>query len=208
MRSTSEEMAQFFSNLSITGPKLAVLSVVAEHSDAFVPKTSLSTFPQPITSLHKPEYVTFDYDHLLDVCKSVSLTVTDEMAEQVEAQTRQQANSKLWFKYRAGRITASNMKAVCRTNSMNPSKSLIKKICYPDLFVFNSKQTDWGRKHEKLAVEKYIKAEKKNHENLQVSGNGLFINPRWPHIGASPDSIVQCDCCGKRVLEVKCPYSH
>ena len=53
-----------------------------------------------------------------------------------------------------------------------------------------------------------MKAVKKDHQNLQVSENGLFINPRWPHIGASPDGIVQCDCCDKHVLEIKCPYSH
>ena len=26
-------------------------------------------------------------------------------------------------------------------------------------------------------------------------------------MGASPDSIVYCDCCDRRVLEVKCPFS-
>lgn len=100
------------------------------------------------------------------------------------------------------------MKAVCHTDSSNPSKSLIKRICYPELFVFTSKQTDWGWKNEKLAREEYMKAARKDHENLEVVENGLFINPKWPHIGASPDGIVKCDCCGKRVLEVKCPYSH
>ena len=208
MRSTSDELTQLFSALSITGPKVAVLSVVPEYSDVYVPKTTLSTFPQPIASLYKLEYVSLGYQCLLDVCKDVTLTVTHEMAEQVELQTRQQANSKLWFKYRAGRVTASNMKAVCHTDSTKPSKSLIKRICYPELFVFTSKQTDWGRKHEKLAREEYIKAVSKDHQNLQVLENGLVINPRWPYIGASPDGIVECDCCDKRVLEVKCPYNH
>ena len=27
-------------------------------------------------------------------------------------------------------------------------------------------------------------------------------------MGASPDGFTQCDCCGKGVLEVKCPYTH
>ena len=26
-------------------------------------------------------------------------------------------------------------------------------------------------------------------------------------MGASPDGIVQCDCCGKGVVEIKCPFS-
>jgi len=36
-------------------------------------------------------------------------------------------------------------------------------------------------------------------------GNGLFINPEWPFIGASLDSIV---CHGKCTLEIKCPLYH
>ena len=147
-RCTGEELTD---NLSVTGPMLAVLSVAPEHSDVFVPKITLSTFPQPIALLHKSEYITLEYHQLLDVCESVSLAVTSEMAEQVEAQTKSQANSKLWYKYRAGRVTASNMKTVCHTDSTNLSQSLIKRICYPKLFMFNSKQTEWGRKHENLA---------------------------------------------------------
>jgi len=41
-----------------------------------------------------------------------------------------------------------------------------------------------------------------------VSNSVLVINPQWPFIGACPDGIVECNCCGKGVLEIKCPYSH
>ena len=34
-----------------------------------------------------------------------------------------------------------------------------------------------------------------------------MVHPCYPHLGASPDGIVTCDCCGKGVLEIKCPYS-
>ena len=27
-------------------------------------------------------------------------------------------------------------------------------------------------------------------------------------MGASPDGLIECKCCGKGVLEIKCPYSH
>ena len=133
-RSTSDELASLFQALSVIEPKVGVLSVVSEYSDVYVPKITLPSFPQPITSLHKSEYVELEYHDLLDVCQSTfdALTITEEMAEQVELEIRQQAKSNLWYKFRAGRITASNMKAVCRTNSANPSKSLIKRICYPD----------------------------------------------------------------------------
>ena len=82
------------------------------------------------------------YHDLLDVCENVSLVLTEEMAKQVELETRQQASSKLWYKYQAGRVTASNMKAVCHTDSTNSSQSLIKGICYSGLFVFTNKQTE------------------------------------------------------------------
>ena len=36
----------------------------------------------------------------------------------------------------------------------------------------------------------------------------MYINPKWPFIGASPDGIVKCDCCAEGVVEIKCPYKH
>ena len=36
------------------------------------------------------------------------------------------------------------MKGVCHT-----SQSLIKSVCYPEVFSFTSKETSWGYKHEK-----------------------------------------------------------
>jgi hypothetical protein len=62
----------------------------------------------------------------------------------------------------------------------------------------------WGCEHEKVAVETYIDYSK-HHKGLIVKPAGFFINPEWPYIGASPDGIVDCDCCGRGTLEVKCP---
>ena len=50
-----------------------------------------------------------------------------------------------------------------------------------------------------------IKAKKKH---MQTSESGLVLNPEWPHLGASPDGKVQCDCRGQGILEIKCPYCH
>ena len=43
--------------------------------------------------------------------------------------------------------------------------------------------------------------------NHHVQDSGLHINPSFPHLGASPDGIVQFECCGNGVLEIKCPYN-
>ena len=100
------------------------------------------------------------------------------------------------------------MKSVCHTDTANPAQSLVKSICYPEEFAFTSKSTSWGIKQEDAARELYFKHTAPNHDCFVVSNSGLVINPQWPFIGAFPDGIVECNCCGKGVLEIKCPYSH
>ena len=34
------------------------------------------------------------------------------------------------------------------------------------------------------------------------------MNSSYPHLGATPDRIINCDCCGDGVIEIKCPYKH
>ena len=53
-----------------------------------------------------------------------------------------------------------------------------------------------------------MKKVKEEHTDLTVHDSGLLINPNWPFIGASPDGVVSCACCGKGTLEIKCPYCH
>ena len=65
----------------------------------------------------------------------------------------------------------------------------------------------WGIEHEKTAVEAYISYAQVNHPSLKVTTSGLYVNPLAPHLGASPDGIVSCECCSIGLLEVKCPYS-
>ena len=206
--STESEMANFFESLSNCKTKPAVLSVVPMFSENYVPKSSLVTFPKPLTTLYQSDFLQLNYDKLLEHCESVLVDITQEMANTVEQETRAQSQSKFWFKQRAGRVTASKMKAVCHTNLAHPSHSLIKTICYPEEFSFSSKQTAYGSKNEKKARELYYKTSIKNHDDFELSESGLVINPKWPVIGASPDGVVNCTCCGKGVLEIKCPYSH
>ena len=45
------------------------------------------------------------------------------------------------------------------------------------------------------------------HINWSRQKAGLMVDTDLPFIGASVDSITNCECHGKRVVEVKCPYS-
>lgn len=46
------------------------------------------------------------------------------------------------------------------------------------------------------------------HTNFTICDAGLFISTERPYIGASPDAIVACDCCGRGVVEIKCPFCY
>lgn len=47
-----------------------------------------------------------------------------------------------------------------------------------------------------------------SHEHFVVTDSGLNVNPQWPHLGASPDGLVNCDCCGQGSCEIKCPFCY
>ena len=88
----------------------------------------------------------------------------------------------------------------------SPVQTLIKSICCPESSKFSTEATRWGCDHEKAAVNQFVEHIKRFHEDLTVEESGLIINPKYPHLGASPDRVVSCNCCGIFVLEVKCPH--
>ena len=115
------------------------------------------------------------------------------MVLSVEEATREQSTSRLWYTSRAGRVTASRMESICRTNHSKPARSLLNAICYPE-HRFTTTATQWGCKHEKLARECYTLQEE--HDDATVKINGLVLNCKWPQLAASPDSIeIKCTFC-------------
>ena len=64
----------------------------------------------------------------------------------------------------------------------------------------------WGCTHEKSAIDAYTQNTTSRHQNFTVSEVGLFLNETTPFIGASPDGLIECTCCEKGTLEIKCPY--
>ena len=81
---------------------------------------------------------------------SLQLCHSKEMAEAVKRSTHDQSNSKLWYKYHAGRVTASRMKAVCKTNASLPSQSLIKSAILRHFVSLYTSATKWSCDHERL----------------------------------------------------------
>ena len=81
-------------------------------------------------------------------------------------------------------------------------------MCYPVENRFETEATKWGLNHEKVAIRCLIrKLEEDEHENVRVENCGIFVSEDHPFIRATPDSIILCDCCGKQLVEVKCPFT-
>ena len=60
---------------------------------------------------------------------------------------------------------------------------------------------------EPEAKESFCDMMKKIHRGFQAQECGLFVYKEEPFLGASPDLLVNCDCCGEGLLEIRCPFS-
>ena len=151
-----------------------------------------------------------------DVTKTFfeSIEVTCDQVDKIEEASRGQSESEVWKNQRKGRITASichtvftKYKSVVR----NPTKKqkvspLVSEIVFGGPPLDHIEAVKWGREHEKNAREDFVRTISPRHENFTVKTSGLHVCKEFPYIAASPDGIVDCECCGKAVLELKCPY--
>ena len=65
----------------------------------------------------------------------------------------------------------------------------------------------YGRDIEMEVVNTFAEYIKNYHQDCIISECGLVLDETMPYIGASPDQLMSCSCCGKACIEIKCPYS-
>ena len=138
--------------------------------------------------------------------------------DDIETATVGQSQNEAWQTYRKGRITASNIYRVFTkvetikksdknkdsdTRFQNLVDNLLGRSPPPE----NLPALEYGRKMKTVAKQKYIEWFKENHRVTSYRECGLFIDETKQYLGASPDLIVECSCCGKGVVEIKRPYS-
>ena len=183
----------------------AVLSLVQPYSDQYIPKSLDGSLPKLLTDLFDKGHMQATLNDLVAVGERVMSSYKCTMSEVQAAEqlTKDQANSKVWFQLRAGRVTASNLKAVCCTKPEKPSVSLVMTICYPELKKFRSRATTWGCKHENTGRKVYNTIQSQNHDGFSVSASGLHISLEEGFMAASPDGLVSCNCCGDGICEIK-----
>lgn len=201
----ASDISKFYAALNECPHKAAVLSLIPPYSEQFVSDCPLPI--SPLTTLFSHGYESLSIPELISVAETVDITVAENEADTVELLTRGQSSNKAWYHLRAGRVTGSNFKEVCCTDSEKPSVSLLRRICYPSECRVKVPATEWGVLKETAAVAKY-KQFLTSHKDVTVEKCGLVINADFAFMGASTDAFVSCACCGNGVVEVKCPYKY
>ena len=92
-----------------------------------------------------------------------------------------------------GNCVTQGMKRLLFPLLKNMPRIKIQKCCYRR-----------GNENENHARHKYCEYIWKSHVNHSVDLSGVILNPDFPYLGASPDGIVNCLCCGLGCLEIKC----
>lgn len=138
------------------------------------------------------------------------LELTDEDRQEIETNTQDQNESEIWHKVRKGRITASNWYRVytrVETLKKHPHtdmSALVASFVNPPNLT-HLPQINKGKETEKEAIAAAYRWLEQHHHEVKLIPCGLFVDEKHPFIGATPDSIIECACHGKSVLEVKCP---
>lgn len=65
----------------------------------------------------------------------------------------------------------------------------------------------WGRKKEPAARSAYKELIEASHEDTKFHECGLFISLETSFVGATPDGLLSCSCCGEALYELKCSYA-
>ena len=163
----------------------------------------------PVTPLSLPAMVSAGI-------QTVTETFTDEQKTALEECTRGQSDTEAWIEQRKGGITGSVAHDVLTkyktlTTANNRSKDvthLVRCIMGEMPLNENIPALKYGRMTETIALRAYESDMIKNgHTNVKISLAGLFVDKNKIYIGASPDALVECDCCGKGLVEIKCPLS-
>ncbi|XP_061190608.1 uncharacterized protein LOC133198543 [Saccostrea echinata] len=201
-----ENTASFLQKLRETNPTAVIFTVTEPRPNPPTPKPSL---PVVLTSLYNPEYTKLSDTELATKCDDIlqNITINQEESINVEELTRNQSLSTKWYKYREGRLTASNFYDICHTNVQRPSVSLIKRIMqyFPNI---DTPAIKWGKSNEETALKEYTELMLQHNEAFSTRQSGLVLNPDYPTLGASPDAVTDCPCCGKGLVEIKCPFKY
>lgn len=181
-------------------------------TSAAAQKGTIHKLPPPLTSLHRCEYEQLSKEAISTLCAEVFakgvIAMSADEAMYLEECTRLQAQSLLWFEHQIGRITASKFLRVSQASLTSPSSSLVKLIMEQSNSPCLAPAIQWGINYEDNARKEYIAKASEEHENFTCAMARLHVLPSCPHLGASPDGMIACECCREGLIEIKCTYKY
>ena len=185
-----------------------LLALTDQFSDSYIPLYEQGLLPKPLSLLYEEVLI---FSQLLNKSESIyhNTKLTADQVKKVEEMTREQVNSKLWFQQQCGHVTASKLRAALHTNYSKPLKSLLQStylLPSSNTILLQSLCIQYGYEHEDTARKAYMEVMGKEHNSFKITKVGLVLDANNPFIGASLDGLVECLCCGKGTLEIKCPY--
>ncbi|XP_062576556.1 uncharacterized protein LOC134238447 [Saccostrea cucullata] len=114
-----------------------------------------------------------------------------------------------WKRHRHGRITASVFSKVLHfRGSKSHENYIVREIMQLGSDISNVPAVAYGRENEAVARQLYFDEYKKGHKCAKLNNIGFHIFTEKPYMGATPDGLIMCKCCGKGLIEIKCSYSH
>jgi hypothetical protein len=134
-----------------------------------------------------------------------NLSIDDSYIDKVRELTHGQSKNLMWQYQRKGRLTASNFYSAFHYRGNSTDNYIVKSIL--GKYQFTSKSVEYGKLQEPVARGKYIEFMSTQHPSFQCSETGIFVYKEFPYLAASPDGVTECKCCGRGLLEIKCPFS-
>ena len=204
----------------------AALEDIAPDSILFtaVPKPEIDfvreIIKEPVEAVKEDHLINIDEiiknsESATECCEKINNLFTPEVIAKIDTCTRGQSTNEQWYLYRKGVITGSKAHEVLtKMKKIETGKggtvdiwSCKQKISGLTFINPNIPALKYGRDMEIEAVNAFLDVMRKNHTNVSVSECGLILDRTMPYIGASPDRLFSCSCCGVACVEIKCPYS-
>jgi hypothetical protein len=152
------------------------------------------------TDMEIPDTVKDSEEKVLD-----KIAADEDKLNEIERETRQQADCGKWNEERKYRFTASRFHLIQKRQRNHDT--FAESLMHPKQF--SSKYVEHGRKYEPVALLEYEKFMQSRKTPVQVLPCGLVILKSHPILGATPDAkVIDKGCIDHFGLaEVKCPHT-
>lgn len=170
-----------------------------------IPQLLSSLQDQDCSKLQGPQLRSYCEEIWRNYCRNLSAA----QISRLQTVTTKQAVSPLWFEHRKGRVTGSKVHDVLHVTDRGNKDNLVRILSGCKTYDLSRvAAVKWGVSNEANARKLYISEQEKHHADFTCTQVGFIIDHNNPFLGASPDGVINCSCCGKGVLEIKCPYKH